>query len=115
MPMVDPGASKRSALANGDGGDAVGLRGAPGVEFLRQFGVMSREQRGGEQAGIGRACLADREGRDGDAAGHLDDRKQAVMPPSAADWTGTPSTGTRSDERRVGQEGVRQGRAGGAP
>src|SRR3546814_5293873 len=57
---------------------AVGLRGAPGVEFLRQFGVMSREQRGGEQAGIGRACLADREGRDGDAAGHLDDRKQAV-------------------------------------
>ncbi len=48
------------------------------LSFSASAGIVVREQRGSEQGGIGRARLADREGRDGNAAGHLDDRIEAV-------------------------------------
>ena len=67
MPIVDPGGRPASAIVPGCLGDRVRLRPPPGVEAFGERRVAERDDLRRQQAGIGRARLADRQRADGDA------------------------------------------------
>src|ERR1700677_1492103 len=73
MRFIASGTSAETAVFG------TGLAGHAGFEFenLRlQTGIVSSENFYGEQAGV--AAIADGDGGDGDASGHLDDGKQGI-------------------------------------
>src|SRR3546814_14627341 len=51
---------------------------APSDQPVGECRILVGEQRGGEEGGVGRARLADREGRHRNSAGQLDERIEAV-------------------------------------
>jgi len=59
--------------------DAAGLRLAEGFQLAAQFGVFTGKDLDGQESGVGGTRLADGERSDGNAGGHLNDRKQRVQ------------------------------------
>ena len=51
---------------------------AEGLQFGGEIGIFVRQHGDGEESGVQSACIADRKGGDGDAAGHLYDGIEAV-------------------------------------
>ena len=103
MPMVEPGGSaQRLSCILGlrrRSRRRCGLR-ARGRPRARCRSCASARARicAAEQAGIGRAGLADGERADRHAGRHLHDGKRLSWPPSAVVATGTPSTGSGVSE-----------------
>ena len=92
IPIVAPGrigATSNVVLLAGLGG---ALR-APRPETLANLGVSRADDRGGEEGGVRRPGLPDRERAHGDALGHLHDRQESVHAVEQPSPEGTPSTG----------------------
>jgi hypothetical protein len=65
-------------LRSGVGEDFVGAGGAPGFEFVAEFGARGGEDLGGEECGVGGSGFADGECADGNPFGHLHDREKRI-------------------------------------
>ena len=79
--MVAPGARIIDGTLSSEGRSATAAlcARAPGVEPRGQGVVAERQHRGGQQRGVDRARLADRQRADRHAGRHLDDRQQAIL------------------------------------
>ncbi len=88
----------------------IGSGGRARIPAAAEHPVFQREQSGREQSRVLRAGLADGEGCDRHAAGHLRDRQQAVEPLERAAFDGDPED--RKYGHRRGHAGQVRGAAG---